>query len=125
VYKAFSPDQAKANLRKYDIMKDVREEQLKTKIIEIFDKYLGEEYLLFLFGSFSKKTSDITSDIDLAVYCNHTISPLLLLKIKEELEHRLYTLKEIDLINLTDASVNKNLLENILKEGVLWKKSKN
>jgi predicted nucleotidyltransferase len=100
-------------------------EAIKKKTLEIFDKYFKDDYILFLFGSFSKNKSDITSDIDLAVYSSQKISPILLLQIKEELENKLYILKDIDLINLTNRNINKELLRNILKEGILWKKSKN
>ena len=46
-------------------------------------------------------------------------------QIRSAIEKRVKTLREIDLINLTDESVQTELLKNILKEGILWKEAKN
>ena len=42
--------------------------KLKKRIISIFDKYIEDDYILFLFGSFAKNKIDNISDIDLAIY---------------------------------------------------------
>lgn len=102
-----------------EIIKDI-----KKKIILTFDKYFGEDYILFIFGSFAKSTQDLVSDIDLAVYSKKNVPVSVMLEVKEELENKVPTLRSIDLINLNE-NTNKKLLENILKEGLIWKKGKN
>ncbi|NQT28853.1 MAG: hypothetical protein HQ570_04560 [Candidatus Omnitrophica bacterium] len=47
-----------------------------------------------------------------------------MVQVKEALEERAGTLRDIDLINLTDRDIGVNLLQNILEEGVIWKKAR-
>lgn len=61
-------------------------ETIKNKIIEIFDKHLGEEFILFLFGSFAENNFDRTSDIDLAVYRKEKIPSFIISYIKAYIE---------------------------------------
>ena len=100
-------------------------ENLKEKIIPIFDKYFPGEYLFYIFGSFAKNTVDIASDIDLAVYSKEGATASLMAQVKEELENRVPTLRDIDLINLNEEGINQKLLENIVTEGLIWKKGRN
>lgn len=65
-----------------------------------------------------------SSDIDLAVYRKETIPACIMVQVKEALEERAGTLRDIDLINLTDRDIGVNLLQNILEEGVIWKKAR-
>ncbi|MEW6684768.1 MAG: nucleotidyltransferase domain-containing protein [Candidatus Edwardsbacteria bacterium] len=100
-------------------------EKIKERIISIFDKYFGEDYILFIFGSFAKNTQDIASDIDLAIYSKEIIPASVIAQVREELENKVPTLRSIDLINLSDGNLDKKLLANILKDGLIWKKGKN
>ena len=98
---------------------------LKKEILGVFNKFLGDDYLLIAFGSLARGKYDKSSDIDLAVYRNKTISTKLIFEIREELERKVHTLKDIDLINLTEKEINLGLLKNILEEGTQWQKAKN
>ncbi|MBA3065277.1 MAG: nucleotidyltransferase domain-containing protein [Nanoarchaeota archaeon] len=98
--------------------------QIKREINEILIRAIGDEYLLFVFGSFAKGDNDRESDIDLALYRDKKITSGEIAAIKEVLNKSVHTLREIDLVNLTD-SVSKELLENILKEGIVWHGMKN
>ncbi|MFH1548807.1 MAG: nucleotidyltransferase domain-containing protein, partial [Candidatus Omnitrophota bacterium] len=98
---------------------------LKEKIVNILDGYLGEDYLLFVFGSFAKGKIVKSSDIDLAVYKAIKIPACLLIQAKDDMERKLGTLRDIDVVNLTDKNVGLKLLENILKEGIIWREAKN
>ncbi len=100
-------------------------ENLKEKIIQILNKYITDDYLLFAFGSYTKGKIVKSSDLDLAVYKNKQIPSYIIIQAKEELEEKAGTLRDIDLINLTDENISIELLKNILKEGVIWKKTKN
>jgi len=96
----------------------------KEKAIRILDSYLGNNYLLFVFGSYAKGWAIRSSDIDLAVYRKEIIPGYIMAQAKEALEEGAGTLRDIDLINLTDRDIGVNLLRNILEEGVIWKKAR-
>ena len=100
-------------------------ETLKKRIIYIFDRNLDDDYMLFVFGSFARGKIDKSSDIDLAVCGTRKISSCVLVQVKDDLERNLGTLRDMDIIDLTDKNVGIKLLENILKEGVIWRKAKN
>jgi len=99
-------------------------ENVKKDTIRILNKYLGDNYLLIVFGSFVRNEVVRSSDIDLAVYRNEKIPVRIIAEAKEELSEKVHTLRDIDLINLT-GDVNMDLLKNILEEGVVWQKTKN
>lgn len=98
---------------------------IKSSIIKIVDSFLGDEYLLIAFGSFVKGKKDNSSDIDLAICRDKEISAREIVQIREELNEKAPTLRQIDLLNLTDENINTGLLKNILKQGEIWKKAKN
>jgi len=98
---------------------------VKKEIIQIFRKYWGDDFLLIAFGSFAKNQEERSSDIDLAFYNDKPISTKTILEIQEELETEVHTLREIDLINLVDENLGQNLLENILKGGLVWHRPRN
>ncbi len=95
-------------------------EKYRPKITEIFDRHLGNGYVLFLFGSYAKGNADRLSDIDLAVYRHKPISSKDIMCIKEDIETNLGILREIDLINLTDSTIDSKIIDSIYQEGVLW-----
>ena len=43
-------------------------DKIKDEINKILAEFLGEEYLLFVFGSFARGENDRVSDLDLALY---------------------------------------------------------
>ncbi|MEA2082472.1 MAG: nucleotidyltransferase domain-containing protein [Elusimicrobiota bacterium] len=98
--------------------------RIKREINEILIKAVGEDYLLFVFGSFARGENDRESDIDLALYRDKKITSGEIAVIREDLNERVRTLREIDLVNLTDT-VSKALLRNILKEGIVWHRTRN
>lgn len=100
-------------------------ETIKNKIIEIFDKYLDNDYILFLFGSFAANNFDITSDIDLAIYRKEKIPSYIISYIKADIETQVPTLRDFDIVNLTEENINLDLIKNILSKGVLWKTTRN
>ncbi|MFH1259381.1 MAG: nucleotidyltransferase domain-containing protein [Elusimicrobiota bacterium] len=100
-------------------------ESIKNEIISILSRHLGREYLLFVFGSLAANNSNRSSDIDIAVYRSKEILPRIISEIREELNEQAHTLKDIDLVNLTEEGIASGLLENILAKGIIWRKPKN
>ncbi|MFH1394641.1 MAG: nucleotidyltransferase domain-containing protein [Candidatus Omnitrophota bacterium] len=100
-------------------------QNFKKKLIDILDKNLGNDYLLFIFGSFAKGKIVKSSDIDLAVYRAKEINSAELIQAKDAMERDLGTLRDIDIVNLTDRNIGVKLLENILEEGIIWREAKN
>ncbi|VAW18062.1 hypothetical protein MNBD_BACTEROID05-1309 [hydrothermal vent metagenome] len=98
---------------------------IREKVCKICDQFLGDDYILLVFGSLVRQEIVQSSDIDLAVYRQEMISFSLLVDIKEKLEEEAGTLRDIDVLNLTDKNINADLLRNILKEGEIWKEAKN
>jgi len=98
----------------------------RIEIIKLINKHLGtDDYLLFCFGSFVKGNLQKSSDIDLAIYKKNGFFTNEFQEIKEALNEQVKTLRDIDFINLNNKEINKDLLENILKEGVIWNEGKN
>ena len=89
-------------------------EIFQERIVNIFDKYLGNDYLLLIFGSYTKGTKTISSDIDLAVYMNKKIPAYLIVQIKDDIERKVGTLRDVDVIDLCDENIDLGLLQNIL-----------
>ncbi len=77
----------------------------------IIRKYLPSDYRVVLFGSQAKGTSLDTSDIDIAVVGKEKVPPLIMAKIRNEVEE-IRTLKGIDVVDLmtVDESYRKNVL---------------
>ncbi len=100
-------------------------ESIKNEIICKLSKHLGNEYLLFVFGSLTTNNSNQSSDVDIAVYRNKGILPRVISEIREELNDKVHTLKDIDLVNLTEDGIDPRLLENIIVKGIIWHKPKN
>ena len=99
--------------------------EIKKEVTGILHKYLGDDYLLIVFGSFARNKIQNSSDIDLAIYKSGKIPTRIILEIKEDLNEKVHSLREIDLINLTDENSNTELLKSILNGGVIWHKAKN
>jgi len=91
---------------------------LKEKIIKIFDRYIKDEYILILFGSFAKNNNTRSSDVDIGVYKKNGVDNGIFLKIKDELEE--ITLRDIDVVDLYKVKDFK-FLDKVIREGVIWK----
>jgi len=63
-----------------------KQKRIKEKIIQILDKYLGGNYVLFAFGYYVNGDAVKSSDIDLAVYKNKRIPSSAILYAKEAIE---------------------------------------
>ena len=98
--------------------------KIKGEIIRIFNRHIGKNFLLIAFGSFAQNQIKRSSDIDLAVYTKESLSTKMLVEIKEELDTKVHTLRDIDLINLGDKNLDPLLLKNILG-GLIWHRPKN
>lgn len=73
---------------------------------------------IYLFGSRARGTERPESDIDIAIDIGSIIHFLELAKARNIVE-ALYIPQKIDIVDLT--SVDKEMREIILKEGILWK----
>ena len=72
------------------------DEKLKNKILNIIFKFINEEECaIFLFGSFKKGRVNQSSDIDIGIICNKKLDPILVQRIKHELNEKV--LKEIEI----------------------------
>ena len=81
----------------------------------------GRECLVLFFGSVARGDISRTSDIDVGVYCKEGLDPELYLRIMDRIEE-LSILREVDLVDLGEVK-DPEFLENILKEGKVWKGS--
>jgi len=99
--------------------------KIKKEIIHLLRKQVGNNFLLIAFGSLARRQEKRSSDIDLALYIANPLSPVTIVEIREELNTKIHTLKDIDVIDLADGGIDSNLLGNILKEGIIWHKPKN
>jgi len=64
----------------------VIDEKLKNQILNIIFKFINEEECaIFLFGSFVKGRVNQSSDIDIGIICNKKLDPILVQRIKHEL----------------------------------------
>ena len=74
---------------------------------------------IYLFGSQANQSATSTSDIDIAILPKASLKPGAISLLKETLENSTIPQK-VDVINLDHVS--KTFKENILKQGILWKK---
>ena len=83
------------------------------QIVEVIRKYLGEEYRLYLFGSWAKGGALETSDFDIGILGMEKVSWSVMTKINEEVS-KIPTLRKIDIVDLTVSSerFRKSALES-------------
>lgn len=67
--------------------------------MRIIRKYLGEEYRVYLFGSWAKGNALETSDIDIGILGNKKVLWSMMTKINEEIR-AIPTLRKIDVVDL-------------------------
>jgi hypothetical protein len=85
---------------------------IKEKCNLIFPKY--DVYYCYLFGSYAKNMANENSDIDLLI--SMPLDGLKFYELVEVLREKLK--KKVDLLDARHLGENKELLENILKEGI-------
>lgn len=81
------------------------------KVVKIIKDYLGEDYKIFLFGSWAKGDALKTSDIDIGILGKEKAPWHLMAKILEETEG-ITTLRKIDIVDL--RTKEKSFRDNIL-----------
>lgn len=87
-------------------------EQIKEGVSDVLSEY-NVEYC-YLFGSYAKKKALETSDIDLLISTD--LTGIKFYGLIEKLRERLK--KKVDVITLSSIIDNKEMLNNILKEGI-------
>lgn len=87
-------------------------EDIKEGVAEVVSRY--DVLYCYLFGSYAKNKARPSSDIDL--YIETGVTGIRYYGMVEELRERLN--KKIDLINTEQLMNNKNLLVEILKDGI-------
>lgn len=92
--------------------------QDQDKIITIISMFFPEARI-YLFGSYARGDAKLGSDIDIAIDNKQKIDIAILQKIKNMIEC-LNLIQSIDIVDF--HTVPKELQQNILKDGVLWKK---
>ncbi len=89
-------------------------------IVGAFERVITGDFLLMLFGSFSRGKADRLSDIDVGVYAGRSLSPREYFELKCALEE-LPILRDVDLVDLAEVE-NPEFLEEVLR-GKIWKSS--
>ena len=86
-------------------------EDVYRQIIEIAEK--NKVGKIVLFGSRARGNNQAKSDIDLAVYGCRDFP-----KLVEELNEELWSLLQLDIINMDDANISEELVKEIERDGV-------
>lgn len=73
---------------------------------------------VYLFGSHATGKARQHSDIDIAILPLHPLSPMILTKIREELEES-DVVRNVDVVDLSET--DGAFRQRIEKEGVIWK----
>ncbi len=95
-------------------------ERYRELIVGAFERVLKRDFLLMLFGSFSRGKVDRLSDIDVAVYAGEPLSPKEYFELRCALEE-LPILRDVDLVDLAEVE-DPIFLREVLK-GKVWKSS--
>lgn len=125
-YKAYENDTSKADTLKYRYMVDALEkyvaldeehgiltlDDIKAACKRVLDEY-SVKYCI-LFGSYAKGNATETSDVDLLISTD--VTGLRFYGIAERL--RVELCKKVDLLDLCQLTDNRELLDEILKDGV-------
>lgn len=77
---------------------------------------------VYLFGSWARGDSQVSSDVDIAVLHETPLPPGLLSQIRFDIEESSF-LPVVDLVDLSQST--KTFRQRVLSEGVLWIDSKN
>ena len=94
--------------------------KVKDAVLRIIFQYLPEkETVVFLFGSFANGDDGRGSDIDIGVFQNGKIDREIMVKMKDELEEKVKTLRNIDLVDFCDV-FDDQFIKEALKEITIW-----
>ena len=86
-------------------------EQVNNTIVEYLSKYSFNG--IGIFGSYARGENTVTSDLDILIQADNTISLLQLVRIERELSEKLGI--KVDIVT-TNALKNKHLKEHIKKD---------
>lgn len=125
-YKDYENDESKVNTLKYRSMVNELEkyivldeehglltiDEIKAACKTVLDEY-SVKYCI-LFGSYAKGTATEQSDVDLLISTD--VTGLRFYGIVERLRNELH--KKVDLLDLRQLTDNRDLLDDILKDGV-------
>lgn len=125
-YKDYENDESKVNTLKYGSMVNELEkyivldeehglltiDEIKAACKTVLDEY-SVKYCI-LFGSYAKGTATEQSDVDLLISTD--VTGLRFYGIVERLRNELH--KKVDLLDLRQLTDNRELLDDILKDGV-------
>ena len=84
--------------------------------------FKNEDCLVIFFGSVARGDMKRTSDIDVGIYCKGGIDPVLYTRLEKRIEE-LPILRRVEIVDLNRV-YDSDFLQNILKEGKIWKGSK-
>jgi len=90
-------------------------EQIKEIVLSHFQ---NENVMIVFFGSRAERRADEGADVDLGIKSKNTIDPIMISKIKTSLEESNIPY-HVDIIDLSKA--DKMFVENVLKNGIVWK----
>lgn len=104
------------------VQKEMRE-QILYELKKIITSALSDtDARVYLFGSWARNEEKQSSDIDIAVEACSQLSSSIWLELNERVEESVIPY-HVDIVNLEEASAA--LIQNVKKEGILWKDSKN
>lgn len=97
-------------------------ESIRGIIIRVLDSTFHDEYLLVFLAK--EKVSKNLS-VNIAIHRLLPIDNLVIEKIKNRIKEKLDCGSEVSIINMTDRTWDKDYLEVVLKNGLLWRKPVN
>ena len=97
---------------------------VKNCVLEIIFKYIPkEDCVVFLYGSLAMGMTSSSADIDIGIFCREKISHMALAVIRNEIEEKARTLREIDVIDFSDIE-DVDFIKIALKKIELWHQGK-
>ena len=87
-------------------------EKVYSQIVEFSKKFGAEKVVLF--GSRARGDNQEKSDIDVAIYQCDRFEEL-----KDTLDEELWSLLQVDLINMDDSYISEELMKEIKKDDVI------
>ena len=125
-YKTYENDSSKESSFKYNYLLNILNQYnfideehglltlttIKEKVSQVLVKY--DVNFCYLFGSYSRKSANEGSDVDLLI--DTTVTGLAFYGLVEELRNTLC--KKIDLLKLNQLDGNEELLRDIFKDGI-------
>ena len=98
-------------------------EESKPSFLDIILKYIpGDNSVVFLFGSMAEEKASKSSDIDIGIFCLQKVEGKLLSDCRAELEEKIKTLRDIDLIDFSN-STDEKFLNIAMKRIDIWYQS--